>query len=342
MNWRRARLTSVQAQRRAVACAGLAMSLMVAVACSVPMLRQNGASAPSAPATTAVAIVATSTTTRTIRHIFGETVAPVAPQRVLALGEDALLVNLLDLGVKPVASNANIPEQVPLTRPDELAGVELFPSAAEFSIEKLAAFKPDLIIGTRFFIENVGYNNLSKIAPTVALGGGGELEAFVELARVFGKEAEAQAQVDAFKQQMRREAERIGAKGQVISVATIYPGPNVAAWVGGPSPIPQLLLDLGFTFSPDAQTAEPFGIRSGRAFISPERLDLFAAQTMLLLQTPAVEGEMEAVEKMKASALWAKLPAVQAGRVFVFDRIGYPGFRGMQQLLTDIAKVAQS
>lgn len=109
------------------------------------------------------------------------------------------------------------------------------------------------------------------------------------------------------------EAERIGAKGQAISVATIYPGPNVAAWVGGPSPIPQPLLDLGFTFSPDAQTAEPFGIRSGRAFISPERLDLFAAQTMLLLQTPAVEGEMEAVEKMKASALWARLPAVQAG-----------------------------
>lgn len=332
-------LTSVEMQKRVVACAGMAMAAMVVVACSAPMPNQGGASsAPRVPAQ----IIATAATTRTIKHAFGETTIPVAPQRVLALGEDALLLNLLDLGIKPVASNANIPEQIPLAHADELAGIELFTSAAEFSIEKLSAFKPDLIIGTRFFIENAGYDKLSRIAPTVALSSEAELEAFVELARVLGKEAKAQAQVDAFKQQMARQAERIRAKGKSLSVATVYPGPNVAAWVDGPSPIPQMLLDLGFTFSPDAQAAAPFGIRSGRAFISPEKLDLFAADTLLLLQTPAVEGELEAVEKIKSSPIWQKLPAVQAGRVFTLDRIGYPGFRGAKQLLADVLKVIES
>lgn len=330
--------TSVEMQKRVVAYAGMAMAAMVVVACSVPLLNPGGAPAvPAAP----VQVIATTATTRTIKHVFGEVIVPAAPQRVLAIGEDGLLVDLLDLGVKPVASNANIPEQIPLTQADELAGIELFASAAEFSIEKLSAFQPDLIIGTRFFVENVGYDKLSQIAPTVALGGRGELETFVELARVLGKEAEAQAQVDAFRQQMAREAERIGARSKSLSVATVYPGPNVAAWVDGPSPIPQMLLDLGFTLSPNAQAVESFGIRSGRAFISPEKFDLFAADTLLLLQTPAVEGEMDAVKKIETNPLWAKLPAVQANRVFMLDRIGYPGFRGARQLLADVVKVMQ-
>jgi iron complex transport system substrate-binding protein len=332
------RLTSVEMQKRAVVCTALFTTAMVVAVCSVPLLNQGrGPLAPPVPAQ----VIATTTATRTIKHAFGEAIIPAAPQRVLALGEDALLVNLLDLGIKPVASNANIPEQIPLTRADELAGIELFTSAAEFSIERLSAFGPDLIIGTRFFVENAGYDKLSRIAPTVALGSEGEIETFVELARVLGKEDEAQAQVDAFTRQMASEAERIGARSKSLSVATVYPGPNVAAWVDGPSPIPQMLLDLGFMLSPNAQAAESFGIRSGRAFISPEKLDLFAADTLLLLQTSAVEGEMEAVEKIKTNPLWQKLPAVQAGRVFILDRIGYPGFRGAKQLLADVAKIVQ-
>lgn len=39
---------------------------------------------------------------------------------------------------------------------------------------------------------------------------------------------------------------------------------------------------------------------------------------------------------MTADPVWGQLPAVQSGRVVVLDRLGYPGFRGQQALLTDL------
>jgi ABC-type Fe3+-hydroxamate transport system substrate-binding protein len=102
-----------------------------------------------------------------------------------------------------------------------------------------------------------------------------------------------------------------------------------------------MLLDIGFALSPDATAAESFGIKSRRAFISPEKLDVFAADTMVLLRSASVEGELDAVDKIKTNPLWAKLPAVQANRVYALDRIGYPGFRGAKQLLADVVKAIE-
>lgn len=305
---------------------GALSAMLIVSACGTSGGATGGPSTPATP----MRVVATTSTMRTLAHALGES--------VVALGEDALLVDLLDLGVKPVASNANIPmpNQIALAQPNELVGVTLYPSAAELSLEALAALQPDLIVGTRFFVEGAGYGCLTAIAPTVALDGVDALESYLEVARIFGRELEARQRVNAFITRRQRKAARIGAQGRVVSVATVYPGPSVAAWVGGPSPIPRTLLDMGFGLSPDAASAASFGVKNGRAFISSERLDMFAADTLFLLQSASIEGELAALDDIKTGPLWATLPAVRANRVVMLDRIGYPGFRAAQRLLDDI------
>lgn len=139
------------------------------------ILAACGASVEATPSR----VVAETTTTRTIEHAFGTTEIPAAPTRVVALGEEMLLADLLDSGIKPVASIVNVPEHVPLITPEELAGTDLLATAGDISIEQLLAYNPDLIVGTAFFISEIGYERLAAIAPTVAVGATDPLEAYI-------------------------------------------------------------------------------------------------------------------------------------------------------------------
>lgn len=286
--------------------------------------------------------VGTTVEHRLIRHVFGETQVPLDPQRVLALGEEGLLADLLDAGVRPVASNVNVPEHVPLLSADELNGIALFASAGETSLEALSAYQPDLIIGTRFFVEQFGYRRLSAIAPTVALGGLTPAAQYVETLTVLGRAEAAQREVNALRAEIQAVAARIAAAEQQVSVVTVYPGASVALWVDGPTPIPLLLRELGVQLRPDPATTEGLSIRNGRAFISLERLPLLDGATIILLQSSAVEGEESALAEVRANPLWQQLPAVQAGRVITLDRLGYPGLRGQRALLADLRRALEA
>lgn len=283
-------------------------------------------------------LIETTAEYRLIGHIFGETRVPRDPQRVLALGEEGLLADLLDAGVRPVAASVNLPENVPLLSADELNNIALFPSAGEISLEALSTLQPDLIIGTRFFIEQIGYERLSRIAPTVALGGATPLENYVETLTVLGQGEQAQREVEAFRAEIHAVAARIDAANQRVSLVTIYPGSSVAFWVDGPTPIPLLLRELGVQLRPNPATASGLSIRNGRAFISLEQLSLADAPTLIVLQSSAVEGEDAALADVQANPLWQQLPAVRTGRVVMFDRLGYPGLRGQRALLADLLR----
>lgn len=298
------------------------------------------ACAGGASADEPLTLVETTDSYRLIRHTFGETRAPVAPQRVLALGEESLLVDLLDAGVRPVAASVNIPESVPLLSAAERENIALFPSAGDISLETLSSYEPDLIIGIRFFIEQIGYQRLARIAPTVALSGSTPLENYIEALTLFGRGEQAQRDVAAFRAEVQA-ATRIDAASQRVSLVTIYPGPNVALWFDGPSPIPLLLRDLGVQIRPDPAATAGLTIRNGRSFISLERLPLIDGETIFLIQSYSVEGEESAVADVQASPLWQQLPAVQSDRVVVLDRIGYPGLREQRALLSDLVRALE-
>lgn len=284
-----------------------------------------------------VVVISETATTRTIEHTFGTTEIPKEPLRVVALGEEGLLADLLDIGIRPAASLVNLPEDVPLIRPEEVAATDLLRSSGDISLERLLTYDPDLIVGTVFFVNQAGYERLAEIAPTVAIGGADPLESYVETLTVFGLRAQGEADVAAFREQVAAESARLRASELAVSVAAIYPGPSVALFFDGPQPPPLLLREMGVTLLPDGAEREALRIDNGRAFISDERLDLVAGERLLLLQSSSVDGEMDAVAEMAANPIWAQLPAVRTGRVVTLDRLGYPGFRGQQALLVDLA-----
>ena len=287
-------------------------------------------------------VVSTTDSYRLIRHVFGETQVPLNPSRVLALGEEGLLIDLIDSGMRPVAASVNLPDRVPLLSAEELAGIELFPSAGDISLETLSTYQPDFIIGTEFFIDQIGYRQLSQIAPTVALSGATPLTQYIETLTVFGRAEEALREVDALRAEIQRVAIARGTATQRVSLVTVYPGMNVALWFDGPSPIPLLVRALGLQIRPDPTTTTDLNIRNGRVFISLEQLSMADGDMIFLLQTADVEGEASAVAEMMDHPLWQQLPAVQAQRVVELDRIGFPGLRGQRVLLTMLEEILAS
>jgi iron complex transport system substrate-binding protein len=125
-----------------------------------------------------------------------------------------------------------------------------------------------------------------------------------------------------------------------VSVLTVYPGPTVAAWVDGPVDVPATLLALGYTLRPDAEdtAGADGGATDGRAYLSEEQLGLFAAPTIIAMQSDLVEGEDAALAAIEGTPLWSGLPAVQDGRVIVVDRLGYPGIAGRIRLVADLVE----
>lgn len=277
--------------------------------------------------------------TRTVSHALGESVVPATPQRIVALGEDWMLADLLNLGVKPVASTVNVADAVAGIDAAALGGIQLWTSQ-EISLEAIAEAHPDLIIGNSYWVETVGYDLLSQIAPVVPIGLEGIKEQYVETARALGLEADADAQVAAYEQRVANAAAALGDAKPTVSVATIYPGASLAAWIDGPAvAVPTALVELGVPLHPGPDDAESTGATRGRAWLSMEQIPLFDGEILILLQTSSVEGEEESVAQVQADPLWALLPAVQSGNVHVVDRLGAPGFAGLEATLDQIVEI---
>jgi iron complex transport system substrate-binding protein len=279
--------------------------------------------------------VAESPNGRVVTHRFGRTVVPAQPRRIVALGEEGMLADLLDAGFKPVAASASLPETLPGFSRDELVGIEIF-NSTQPNLERIAVLKPDLILGTGFFVERIGYSKLSAIAPTISLDMSDWHVEYRALLKVLGAEALAARKLEAFDSDAAAAKASLGATTRTVSVGSVYPGPSPAVWVDGPTAAPRLLLDLGVTLTPAAAAVGDLGVKSGRAFFSPERLDLWSGDLLILAQSDSVEGERSALAQIKANPLWATLPAVRANRVHVIDRFAYPGLRGRAKLLGEL------
>ncbi len=315
---------------------------LVLAGCSAQPAPTPGAQPTAAASPAAPAAMSASGSTRTVTDALGNQVAiPANPQRVLALGDDGLLADLLDAGVRPVAATVNVVENPPGFAAGELDGIQLFPSAGDVSLETFVALQPDLIISYDYFIEEVGYDTLSQVAPTVAVGGDTPRDTYVQLMALLGKEAQARRAVEQLEQRIKEAGARLNAAQRTVSLATIYPGPNPAVWVDGPYAPPRIVQELGFRLRPSAADLGGIEVRSGRAYISQEQFGLLDGETIVLLQSPEVPGETEALQQIKEGPIWQTLPAVQNGRVAELNRLVYFGFRGEQRLLDDLVRALE-
>jgi iron complex transport system substrate-binding protein len=262
-----------------------------------------------------------------------------ADERVVVVGEEYLLADLLALGVSPVASTATVDaEGFQGLDEYDTSEIEALP-ATEPNLERLASFDPDRIIILEFFADQVGRDVLEGIAEvTVVPDGMDPAELVTMYGEMFGREDRAAELVQEYEDAMAMAAEELD--GLEVSVAAIYGGPSVAAFVQGPWAVPATLVESGVTLVPGPDEVDADD--NGRAYLSLERLDLLDAPQMLLLQSPLVEGEDEAIAEVMENPLWGSLPAVQDDAVTEMDRLGYPGIEGRIRLVDDLVDALTS
>ncbi len=187
----------------------------------------------------------------TLTHKFGTTVIEAAPERVASLdynGAD----NLLALGVQPVTVKYWFGDYPRAVWPWADALLEGTPEIlnGDLNFEQIAAADPDVIIALYSGITAEDYAKLSEIAPVVAVPEGvgdyelGWVDQALIAGRAIGREAEAQAQVDAISARL---ASIAGAHpdwaGKTVTLGTVWADkPNVYA---PGDPRVQLLNEMG-------------------------------------------------------------------------------------------------
>jgi iron complex transport system substrate-binding protein len=258
---------------------------------------------------------------------FGDRTAevPVDPQRVVALGEEFLLADLLDLGIEPVASTATLGNEFSGLDEAKTEGIETL-DVALLDLDRVAALDPDLLLVDEFVLGQAGYDRLTKIAPTVAFESDDWRENYELLGRTLGEEkltgerlAEYDSAVDAAKAGIDPDL--------TASVMTAYPTEVVAWTADSPATVPSVIDALGVELSPTPGSGLG-AIDSGRISISLEKIDLLQGDGLIQLQSSAVAGEDASLRRIEDSPIYQGLPAIEADQSARLDRLAWPGVTG--------------
>jgi ferric citrate transport system substrate-binding protein len=272
-----------------------------------------------------------------VRHALGESTLQVPVRRVIAL-DYSFMDTLLALGVPPAGAayeasggdRGNPPYLTSL-----LASVPVVGSRPQPSFEKIAALKPDLIIADETAQKDI-YPQLSQIAPTVVFNSrrgsyDDLLSQTKEIGRLTGKTAEATRLVDA--QAALIESARATALKDAPGILPVVITASTATVHSATSFVGSLLERMGR--KPGAQPQA----NNSQFDVSLEGLSTLNPQTLVLF-TGA--GEQPLTREWSRNPVWAKLPAVVRGRVFVFDRDLWTRARGplALRLMTEEAVAA--
>jgi iron complex transport system substrate-binding protein len=275
------------------------------------------------PAKTATAVAEDQGTfPATATHRFGSTTVPKRPERIVVVGlteQD----HLLALGYKPIATTEWYGDQPGAIWPwaREAMGPTL-PTVLEATdgipIEKVAALRPDLIIGTNSGMTKKDYDKLSKFAPTIAgVKGGTDYfspwdQQTILIAQALGKEAAGRKLVDDIKASYAKvgaEHPEFAGKTATFSQGGFY---NGLIYVYPDGLDTGFLSYLGFTINPKLT---PLVKRPGEQVeVSTERLDVLDADVAVF----ATE-EPKAVGELLKVPTFAKLPVVAEKRSVYTD-----------------------
>ena len=244
---------------------------------------------------------------RVVIHAVGETCVPENVTRVVAL-ETGELDSAVALGLAPVGAGswlaANNPWPAYLA--DALGETTYVGLSDEPNLEALVALEPDLILGSRLRHEAL-YEQLSQIAPTVFSESVGVVwkENLLLHGEALGREAEAQALLDAYETRVRELNAALGDERPEVSVVRFLPGEirlyQKASFVG------TVLEDAGLP-RPASQDVDDFA-----ATITEEGVPEVGGDIIFTtVYGPDDETDYSTVTE---GPLWRNLDAVQAGNV---------------------------
>jgi iron complex transport system substrate-binding protein len=251
----------------------------------------------------------------TIEHKFGSTTIARKPERIVCVGlveQDALLA----LGIVPVGTTewfGKYPGAIWPWAQDELAALgskvpEVVGTAGEESLEKIAALRPDLILGLYSGITPEKYALLEKIAPVVA-----QPKDLVDygapwdtVTRIVGQAVGKAEQADALVKGIEARFEKIRAENPAFAQSTAIAS---MAWEGvyvyGPQDVrSRLLTSMGFKLPSGlaAVTGDKFGEK-----LSEEKVELLDNDLVVWIDAQDAKGPL-------GGPLYAQLNVAKQGR----------------------------
>lgn len=259
---------------------------------------------------------------RVVEHVYGESIVPASPQRVVVLHSSTILATALRLDVPVIAtayppSGEGLVGYLPAGRQD----LENIGWIGEYDLEKITTLEPDLIIGNTGFISEDTYPLLREIAPTVAFemfGSADWKEAVRTAAAAFGRDAEIEEDIAQFESRVAEFRAAMGERHEDLEVSILnFRAPGevhiyTREWCAG-----QVLAEAGL-----AQPAYSEPAEGGRIIVSTERLPEVDADAILYFVgssgTPEREAE-DAAAEITSNPLWGQLGAVQSGRAHQVD-----------------------
>lgn len=260
-----------------------------------------------------------------VDHAFGTTEVSSAPERVVSVGyteHDTLLA----LGIAPVGVTDWYGDRPYATWPwaqDELgdAKPEVLSLADGFQFEKIAALKPDLIVGTNSGMQEADYEKLSGIAPTIAQAEGavGFFSRWdhqtLAIGKALGLEGEAVDLVADVKDQFATAAEEhpeFAGKKVIFLQNAFYEGAAIAYQKGLST---DFLTDLGFDVP--AALDEYVKTQEEQATIPLERLSVLDEADVLVWATENPEDRT----RLEAEPIYLSLEEVKEGRLVFTDAV---------------------
>ncbi|GAA4142651.1 iron-siderophore ABC transporter substrate-binding protein [Actinomadura keratinilytica] len=256
-----------------------------------------------------------------IQHKYGTTEVPASPKRVVTVGwtdQDAVLA----LGVKPVGvvefTGLGLSVDKYPWSADRWGGTAptVVGQREELKMEKIAALRPDLILALYTGIKKEQYDQLSKIAPTVAQSAQYDdyampwKESTLVTGRALGKEAEARKLIAAVDQrfaQARQQNPQL--VGKTFAVADPFKPGQYAVFGPGDAKV-EFMKGLGMVV-PDA-IAKAAG-KEQAAVIGSERADLLDTDRLVFLTSVP-----DARETVEADKVYTGLKVAKENRaVFV-------------------------
>ncbi|MCR6498162.1 iron-siderophore ABC transporter substrate-binding protein [Shinella sp. CPCC 101442] len=209
----------------------------------------------------------------------------------------------------------------------------------EPSLERVAALKPDLIIGSSEAHAPI-YEMISKIAPTVFLDHTDWKQYRRRLAEITGREGAADDELAAYEKRIADIRKRVRDKDVTVSTVRFAPG-RFVVFVDGPAAYApfSVLSEAGVTRSAYETVTD------GTIVKRPDWEELANLDGDILLYVSASgfeDGPDDALEKeVTANPLWHLLPAVQNGRAYRVDRGPWQSFSGIasaNRILDDIER----
>jgi iron complex transport system substrate-binding protein len=250
--------------------------------------------------------------TRTYTGPLGTVTVPGDPERIVALDPMTTQI-LVALGEPPAGAFLGGDDFDPLLE-GRTEGIEPV-GKAEIDLERVAAVKPDLLVGFDYIEEDKAYSRLKSFAPLAALSfDPQEWESWTkQAAKAVGAEdaaaeiiADYEAKVAALKPKV---------EGQTVSI--IEPTEDGKIWwYGPPYGGGRVLTDLGVDVQPIPEGTELFGTPEVLGEISQERVGELTGDT-LIVHTRRIGRQK--TEALLESPVFQDVKAVRNGNVEFID-----------------------